>query len=332
MNTNKTIICFITVLFLFVNLSAQNSNPVVTNVRFNEFINPDGTVDIYYDVFDAEQNNVTIRLQVSNDNGDNFTFQAANLTGDVGANVTIGNNKHIIWNVHTEHPTMWGVNTFKMRVVANDETYGGSPCPGIDSLVYAGLTYHTVQIGEQCWLKENLNVGQMRQHTSALNNNGIFEKYCYSNLESNCAKYGGLYSWAEALNYQNGVTNSAPPITPFVGNIQGICPAEWHIPSVDEYNYLSSLERRNHTLIDTNQAGYTTNSSGLALKFGGELRGATFFRIGTEACIWTSSGETGFGNGYAYNFRMNQQTQISFGFTFAILARSEGKSIRCIKD
>jgi hypothetical protein len=36
---------------------------------------------------------------------------------------------------------------------------GGQPCPGTPTILYEGKTYNTVQIGNQCWLKENLNVG-----------------------------------------------------------------------------------------------------------------------------------------------------------------------------
>jgi hypothetical protein len=38
-------------------------------------------------------------------------------------------------------------------------SYAQQPCPGTPTLDYAGKTYHTVQIGSQCLLKENLDVG-----------------------------------------------------------------------------------------------------------------------------------------------------------------------------
>ncbi len=53
-------------------------------------------------------------------------------------------------------------------------------CPGTPTVLYEGKTYHTVQIGNQCWLKENLDVGVMINRNSAdsMQNNGILEKYC----------------------------------------------------------------------------------------------------------------------------------------------------------
>jgi hypothetical protein len=40
-------------------------------------------------------------------------------------------------------------------------SHSQNPCPGIATVDYGGQIYHTVQIGSQCWLKENLNVGTM---------------------------------------------------------------------------------------------------------------------------------------------------------------------------
>ena len=40
-------------------------------------------------------------------------------------------------------------------------SYSQNPCPGIPTVVYVGKTYNTVAVGDQCWLKENLDVGVM---------------------------------------------------------------------------------------------------------------------------------------------------------------------------
>jgi len=39
-------------------------------------------------------------------------------------------------------------------------------------------------------------------------NNGTIEKYCYNNVSANCDVYGGLYQWAEVVQYLNGATNT----------------------------------------------------------------------------------------------------------------------------
>jgi len=54
--------------------------------------------------------------------------------------------------------------------------------------------YKTVLIGSQCWMAENLNVGEMISLTMPQNNQ-IIEKYCCENDPINCGLYGGLYGW-----------------------------------------------------------------------------------------------------------------------------------------
>ena len=68
-------------------------------------------------------------------------------------------------------------------------------------LVTVGFTQETVIIGTQEWMAENLNVGTMVQGSVNQTNNNVIEKYCYGNDEANCAVYGGLYQWNEAMQY-----------------------------------------------------------------------------------------------------------------------------------
>ena len=103
------------------------------------------------------------------------------------------------------------------------QSSGGQPCPETPTVVYGGQTYNTVQIGTQCWLKENLNIGTKIPGSQEQANNGTIEKYCYNNDEANCAIYGGLYQWNEMMQY---VT------TP---GVQGICPTGWHVPTDGEW-------------------------------------------------------------------------------------------------
>lgn len=97
-----------------------------------------------------------------------------------------------------------------------------------------GRHYKTTQIGEQCWMAENLNVGtrvdfffgaQDNTPTNVSDNN-IIEKYCDSNDDNSCVIAGGLYNWEEAMNYN------------LEEGSQGICPVGWHIPSDEEYKTL----------------------------------------------------------------------------------------------
>lgn len=97
-------------------------------------------------------------------------------------------------------------------------------CPA-PSVNYAGMTYRTVPIGDQCWLEKNLDAG-VRITSPGGRDDGRIEKYCHQDDSLNCRLYGGLYTWNEAMQYS---------VTP---GSRGICPAGWHIPTSAEYRTL----------------------------------------------------------------------------------------------
>ena len=99
-------------------------------------------------------------------------------------------------------------------------------CPGIPTVEYGGKIYNTVQIGDQCWLKENLDIGEMIQGSVFQTDNDIIEKYCYDNNLANCTVYGGLYQWDEAMQYAMTLHS------------QGICPSGWRIPTFSDFRNL----------------------------------------------------------------------------------------------
>ena len=66
-----------------------------------------------------------------------------------------------------------------------------TPCGDL-VIDYGGYEYHTVKIGDQCWLKENLNIGTRINGIQGQQNNQTIEKYCYDDNEANCNSYGGL--------------------------------------------------------------------------------------------------------------------------------------------
>jgi uncharacterized protein (TIGR02145 family) len=99
-------------------------------------------------------------------------------------------------------------------------------CPGLDSLLYEGQWYQTIQVWGQCWMKENLNVGVKIQGSQIQSDNGIVEKYCYGNSDNFCNTYGALYLWEEIMQY------STEPRS------RGICPEGWHIPTDAELGIL----------------------------------------------------------------------------------------------
>jgi uncharacterized protein (TIGR02145 family) len=153
-----------------------------------------------------------------------------------------------------------------------------------------GQAYNTVQIGTQCWMAENLNIGSMvnyQESTLFVDNqtdNGTIEKWCGNNDPLYCDEHGGFYQWSEMMNYgtiDNGL----------VSTTQGICPDGWHVPSDEEWKVLEMHLGITRTQAD---ASYDRGSDQ-----GNQLKeiGITHWR---HAYGNNSSGFTALGSGYAH--------------------------------
>ena len=167
--------------------------------------------------------------------------------------------------------------------MANSDCLPGDSfsCPGLPVVKYDGGPYdmvgknrdqsgyyRTVQIGGQCWLRDNLNVGtaiadssgcihmQNSIDVSCLTNDNLMEKFCYNDDPTNCPTLGAAYEQSEALGLPyvcndayytcNGTTCSASNVSgcnfpdPATTPRQGICPTGWHIPTDTELSTLAS--------------------------------------------------------------------------------------------
>jgi len=216
---------------------------------------------------------------------------------------------------------------FKWMHIKQSGPSGGTPCPGIPTVTYSGKTYNTILIGSQCWLKENLDVGTMIRGAGEQTNNGTIEKYCYHDTLAYCNIYGGLYQWAEAVQYKNGATNSTSPNPAFTGNIQGICPPGWHIPSGDELIILGGAAGNDGNALKAIGQGTGTNTSGFsALLAGYRTETAYFSDLGNASHFWSTLE----GDIYSvYHKRLLANSEVFDGFTWP---KSAGLSIRCVKD
>jgi uncharacterized protein (TIGR02145 family) len=192
-------------------------------------------------------------------------------------------------------------------------------CPDCPTVLYEGKTYHTVQIGNQCWLKENLDVGTMIQGSQDQTNNGVIEKYCYDNDPNNCITYGGLYQWDEAMQY---VTNEGAT---------GICPPGWHIPTLAELETLAAtVNNDGNSLKAIGQgggAGAGTNTSGFsALLAGIRNYNGYFGYLGYYADFWSST-EYNADNAYRLYLLSDDGSVLLYQNT-----KDYGFSVRCIKN
>ena len=112
----------------------------------------------------------------------------------------------------------------------------GYSCPGAATVTdYDNNTYNTVQIGNQCWMKENLRTTHYSDGTSIPMGNSTSNTTAYyyvDNNISNVSTYGYLYNWPAVMG--NSSSSSANP-----SGVQGICPTGWHVPSDAEWIQLS---------------------------------------------------------------------------------------------
>ncbi len=186
-----------------------------------------------------------------------------------------------------------------------------------------GNVYHTVTIGTQVWMVENLKTTKFRNGTSIPNVTDNSEwasltksAYCnYSNNDSLANVYGRLYNWY-AVNDSNK-----------------IAPLGWHIPSLTELNKMisflggdsiagSKLKEAN-TLHWSSPNKGATNETGFTALPGG-YRG--FGSINNYGIWWTSTEDNSI-NAWHYYMSYNSIDIIRYSDS-----KRNGFSVRCVKD
>ncbi len=124
----------------------------------------------------------------------------------------------------------------------NNYTYEGETVTDID-----GNVYHTVTIGDQVWMAENLKTTTYNDGTAIPLITGneawiadTIGAYCkYDNDSENSKTYGHLYNW-------------------YTVNTNQLCPDGWHVPSRSDWEELIDFIKSDSI--------YMTDSVGLVLK------------------------------------------------------------------
>jgi uncharacterized protein (TIGR02145 family) len=205
---------------------------------------------------------------------------------------------------------------------------GGSGCAGGPSTVtdIDGNVYNVAQIGNQCWMKENLkttkysngdtiNTGLMDGLWSVITS-GAYANY--NNTATNDSIYGKLY---------NGYAVADP---------RGLCPTGWHVPSQAEWTTLENFlgdsfvaggKMKAVSSMWTSPNTDATNSSGFTgLPGGFRNRYGAFDGIGKYGYWWSStqiSPTSAWNRGlYHSNAFLGQNLNLT----------SVGFSVRCVRD
>ncbi|MEI7452145.1 MAG: fibrobacter succinogenes major paralogous domain-containing protein [Candidatus Falkowbacteria bacterium] len=207
--------------------------------------------------------------------------------------------------------------------------YDGGPYDSTGLTRNQGGYYRTVKIGNQCWLRDNLNAGTMISSNDNQINNSTVEKYCYSNTSSNCDADGGLYQWDEVMKYS--VTEGA----------QGICPTGWHIPSDAEQNSLDQYLTDSPNTCNANRVlTWECANAGSKLQVGGTshfekisagyryLIGSTGYTLARGALTYFWSSTVSGSDAWIRDLGNNDPDVLRETFSRQI----GGFSVRCIKN
>ena len=207
--------------------------------------------------------------------------------------------------------------------------------------------YNTVQIGQQCWMKENLRTTKYADNTNIAQGSATSNTTAYwyypNNDASNKPTHGLLYNWPAVMH--GAASSSANP-----SGVQGICPNGWHVPSDAEWtqltDYVSSqseyvcgensmfIAKSLAATIAWNTSTYectignnldANNYTGFnALPAGEYLSGFQGFRETAE--FWTTTAES---NTLASKWCMCYEYRHVYSLSNS---KNQGLSVRCIKD
>ncbi len=210
-----------------------------------------------------------------------------------------------------------------------DIPFGGTPCPGMPTFTDPRdqYTYNTVQIGSQCWVKQNLMYYPFISAQDDMSNTSArYYVYGLQDLNDedsfpvdNYNGYGALYNWHAAIT---------------------ACPEGWHLPSSNEWKNLVTFlgENPGGKLKSTLSQPYphprwddenfeATNESGFRGMPGGKvLDSAYYLGLGKNGVWWSSTmSDENHSNYFYLNYGSNQAN-------FTNYLKRSGFSVRCIRD
>jgi len=223
-----------------------------------------------------------------------------------------------------------GLETHPLSEITNVtfSTSSSIGCGGITSVTdIDGNIYTVVEIGDQCWTKENLKTTKYDDGSVIPNITDSVQwidlttgAWCnYENSAGNDAIYGKLY---------NGYTVSDP---------RNVCPAGWHVPTDTEWTTLTNFLGGENVAGGKmkNTTGWAplnteaTNESGFSgLPNGGRFynNSGVFALVGYHSFWWSSSE-------FVSSALYYRQLQYIGGDVIRFFdAKQSGFSVRCLRD
>ena len=270
-----------------------STSPTINDSRTYDFGGGTGSFDINFSGLQVNTTYYVRAFAVNNTGityGNELSFTTTALNGAIGANLLPDNG------------------------YCSNDTISISSCNGQTSLTYNGHDYDLVEIGGQCWFKENLQSYNYNDGTSIAINQ---IKYPGNNT-NNVFTYGLLY----------------PQV---IVNQNNVCPTGWHLPTDCEWMYLentlglTAVEQQATGARGSNQGGmlksinswnspntWATNNSGFSALPAGTNSSITF---GQKAYFWSTN----------YSYRDLEYSNGSI-YRNTYFSTSLYYSIRCLKD
>ena len=234
------------------------------------------------------------------------------------------------------------------------------PCPNAPTVMdYDGNVYNTVQIGNQCWMRENLrtthyaNGGSIPAGSTASDVPASYTApyyYSYTSSGVPLEERGYLYNWRAVMHNAN--SSDANP-----SGVQGICPDGWHVPSNAEWtqlvDYVSSqsqyvcYEEQGIAKALSSTSGWisgdwsnpcsvswvqsSNNATGFSAVPAGILYGPNweFDEAGEFAFFWSSTLDSEHPDVYASALIINR---FEWYVRRNVEARFNGLSVRCLRN
>jgi len=243
------------------------------------------------------------------------------------------------------------------------------PCSNMPTVMdHEGNVYSTVQIGLQCWTRENMRATTspttgaclVVSGASQISYSGKVARW-YNNDSTTYAPqgYGLLYNWNAAIDTFNvalGELSSSSSVddavsVSFSSPRRGICPEGWHLPSATEWtafvNYVKAqgiyaCDNATNKIAKAfaSQSGWSNNSTACAIGCNPATNDALVFTalpagyIGSGGFI--SKGETtGFWSASQTNAQKANTWDLFFnntGIYQTANSKSHAFSVRCVRD
>ena len=175
---------------------------------------------------------------------------------------------------------------------------GTGPCAGAETLTYQGDVYTLVEIGDQCWFRENLRAEDFANDEAIPTGDGnafnaagnAGTPFVAEHTTASAAAVGLLYNYYSTVDSRN------------------ICPTGWHVPLDEEFMEMEAfLGMPENELTQTGQRGYI-QSVGSTLRDDVDWDGSN------------TSGWSGLPGGYLYNYNFSNP---SIGYWWTV-GDSEG--------